>query len=63
MVATDDTAGDVGDKQQYSPMFHVSSGSSKPFLFEMAVNEMPLMIEVVTGASLSIASEKTFNQI
>ena len=63
MVTTEDKTGDVEDNQQYSPMFHVTSGSSKPFLVDVVVNGKPLTMELDTGASVSIASEETFDQI
>ena len=44
-------------------MFHVSSGRVKPLYVTVSVNGNPLAMEIDTGASVSIASLKTFESI
>lgn len=63
VVTNKETAGEEEDSQQYGPMFHVSSGSSKPLMVKVVVNGKLLAMEVDTGASASIISEETFEQI
>ena len=63
IVITKETAGEEEDSQQYGPMFHVSSGSSKPLMVKVVVNGKLLAMELDMGASASIVSEETFEQI
>lgn len=54
------------DKQENSeeyPLFHVSSGSSKPLQVAVLENGNHLVMEIDTSASVSIVSEETFNHI
>ena len=45
------------------PMFHISSGSSKPLYATVTVNGKQLTMEVDTGASASIINQETFELI
>ena len=44
-------------------LFHVSAGTTKPLYATVIVNGQPLSMEVDTGASVSIASQETFESI
>ena len=63
VVMSKETAGEEEDSQQYGPMFHDSSGSSKPLMVKVVVNGKLLAMELDMGASASIVSEETFEQI
>ena len=63
VVMNKETVGEEEDSQQYGPMFHVNSGSSKPLMVKVVVNGKLLAMELGTGASASIVSEETFEQI
>lgn len=54
-----------GDKQEDSkyPLFHVTSGSSKPLQITVKVNGNQLMMEIDTGASVSIIREQTLKLV
>ena len=50
------------DDQEYT-VFHVRSGSTKPFRVVVKANGKPLSMEIDTGASVSIVSQECFNAI
>ena len=63
--STPERAHYVGEEEtsEYNAMFHVSCGRVKPLYVTVSVNGNPLAMEIDTGASVSIASLKTFESI
>lgn len=59
-VVVDEDSADHGEEY---PMFHISSGSSKPLHVTVTVNGKQLTMEVDTGASVSIINQETFELI
>ena len=51
-----------GSTQEYT-MYHVQSGTSKPYKATIMVNGNPIWMEIDTGASVSVVGEETFNTI
>ena len=63
-----ETAQYVGEEEtsttkEYNAMFHISSGKVKPLYVNITVNGNPLLMEIDTGASVSIASLSTFETV
>jgi hypothetical protein len=54
---------ETSNEGEYTAMFHVSSGKVKPLYVTVTVNGNPLSMEIDTGASVSIASQSTFESI
>ena len=44
-------------------MFHSTCGDTKPYVVNMQVNGIDLVMEVDTGAALSVISEQTYNNL
>ncbi|ETW98899.1 MAG: hypothetical protein ETSY2_42010 [Candidatus Entotheonella gemina] len=51
------------EPEEYTHMWHVSTGSSKPLQVTLNANGNRLVMEIDTGASVSVVSEETFNTI
>ena len=48
---------------EYSTLFHVTAGKNKPYRTTLIVNGKPLLMEIDTGASVSLVGEGTFKDI
>ena len=49
--------------EEYSGLFQVTSGRNKPYQTTIIVNGKPLLMEIDTGASVSVVGEGTFYSI
>ena len=50
------------ETNEYS-MFHSTCGDTKPYVVNLQVNGIDLVMEVDTGAALSVISEQTYNNL
>ena len=57
------TESDTPASGEYSALFQVTSGRNKPYRITIDVNGKPLLMEIDTGASVSVVGEGTFNNI
>ena len=57
------TESDTPTSGEYSALFQVTSGRNKPYRITINVNGKPLLMEIDTGASVSVVGEGTFNNI
>ena len=56
------TTGNGEEEDTYS-LFKVTTPSSEPITLQLAINNVQVMMEVDTGASVSIISEGTYQRI
>ena len=54
---------DTSTSGEYSALFQVTSGRNKPYQVTIKVNGQPLLMEIDTGASVSVVGEGAFNNI
>ena len=59
---TDETQGDIPEDTEYS-MFHSTGGDTKPYTVSLKVCGVDMIMEVDTGAALSVISEQTYNSL
>ena len=57
----DESPADESDREY--TLYRVNSGSSKPILVSVALNDVPVDMELDTGASVSLISEETFQPL
>ena len=52
-----------GDTDPAYPLFNVTHTSAKPLVVTVELNQVPINMEVDTGASVSLISKDTYNKL
>ena len=61
--SSDDDYSNEDDRDREYTMYHVSSGSTKPLVVDVRINEIDIPMELDTGASVSLMSEANFQPL
>ena len=53
---------EVVEKSQFVGMYSVEGSDTKPYIVSLSLNDAPLQMEMDTGATRTIMSEKTYRK-